>query len=185
MVRAMDDDWHWRLVYLWLDGFRGRDERGRLETRFLQGRYAAVAREFLAMALAIGKPIPGRVRHKLAEHISEKPSDYSFFPSGRVLEFRFRSAGRRKDRRRDRYISECLRVLVEQGSKTESAVAEVASKFGLSRAEVFRVWGARTKVAWWDDFIEGSVPLTRERFLEMERFKQSEPTSVQLNSAID
>lgn len=138
----MDDEWNWRLVRLWLDGFKGRDERGRRMTCYLSGRYEQIARDFLGGAVRRNDEIPNIIRHRLAGLIEVENELPRFVGSERKFEIKFRNSGRRKDENRDEFVHDELQKLLDTGMKVEAAVQTVCDLYEMKRSEVFRIYRA-------------------------------------------
>jgi hypothetical protein len=162
----MNDEWHWRIVKLWATGIRTKDQNGLAKRGYLNERYDQIAREFLAKALDEGKPIPGDVGRALASVISTDPSRYLWRPSERMLDFRFRTEGRRRDGIRDYHILETMGRNVLKFDKVEAAVAETSHQLGLSRSAILKVWGFWNERIYILNFLRNAVGQRPEDYIE-------------------
>ena len=162
----MNDEWHWRVVKLWADGIRVKDQNGLARRGYLNERYDRIAREFLAKALNEGKPIPRPVGRLLASVLSTDPNQYLERPSERILDFRFRSEGRRRDGIRDFHILQTMARNVLKFEKVDAAVAETSSELGLSRSAILKIWGFWLPKVTTLNFLRKSVGIRPEDYME-------------------
>lgn len=157
----MPDEWHWRLVRLWLKGYSARDSRGIAYRAYFAGKYEQIARTFLAHALSNQKSIPFDVARMLGGALADDGASSVRYPDHRKLEFRFRRRGNRRDGIRQADILEKMKLAMAQYKKQEAALLHLKNHFGLSRSEVLKIWGEwnESNKGFVLDFIRQSLPM--------------------------
>lgn len=138
---VLSDDWHWRLVRLWFNGYRSLDKRGIACRSYLVGKYEQLARTFLVHALTHSKVIPYDIRQMLSEAFDDDGYSSLQYPSHRKLEFKFRKKGNRVDGIRQADILLKMKNSVKEFGKIDAAVAHLVATYGLSRSEILKIWG--------------------------------------------
>ena len=121
------------LASMLLDGFGKFEATGLIRSAYFHQRSEdeITARAALVRLLRSDKALDRWLRNRLAD---------LFDPASqceRELEFRFRSGGRRADRRAGQQVAWHVVERMQQGEKVEAAIASAMKRFGLERSAVY------------------------------------------------
>lgn len=144
MVYAMNDEDKRRQILLWLQGYIELDNVGLSKVQYLKGDGDKEARKLLADAIRTRMPMRQSMLDAFANLIDPTPESVS--GEERILVFKFRSRGKRRNNLRTSNIYFFMEELVVRGDKVESAVAAAMEQFKLSRAEVYKIWSTHKKI---------------------------------------
>jgi hypothetical protein len=130
-------------AYVLLAGFVARDKKGLPQTSYLKpdSEEELAARAALARLLRRPYPLTEELRKQLAALFDPEPDTHPAIE--RKISFRHRGRGRRPQHMRNTQIA--LRVWDRsdggQPRKVEKAVQHAADEYGLTRDEVYKIWG--------------------------------------------